>query len=262
MRGVFLGYVLIAAVANFALADYIPGYVWNRQSSWYDGNGDGSTNGNPNVDSMGNPTWEYVALNGGGLGSSNPWYADTTPSVLGTYDTSGGYGWVGGNAYCFQDTLINQWGEAGTPGVIWLNPTDESITVSLNGLVQFSWDNGLSASSDYAIAAENLQTHTAAPLFSTTVSSSGNNSVPINIDDLSLAPDEGLLFTFKGDTTTYLDYYESDSINITLDSVPLPSAVAGGFVLIGGIAIGKIAHRSRRKSSRQKSLHPCSLGLH
>lgn len=226
-----------------ARAQYSPGYIWNRQAVWNGGNGDGGTNGNPNLDSEGNPTWEYVALGGGGIGSSDPWY-DAGPSehsILGTYDTGGGYGWLGGDAFCFQNSLIHQWGQDGAPGVIWLNPTDGPVTVNISGLVQFSWDSGLTASSDYVIATENLQTYAANPLFETTVSPSGSTTVPIDITDVSLAANQGLVFTFRGDVSTYLDYYETDSINVVL----VPEPTTGSLLLIAGM--GMLMRRRRRQ---------------
>jgi hypothetical protein len=231
----FVCAIAVLARIPTAVAQYSPGYIWNRQAVWYGGNGNGGTSGNPNLDSEGNPAWEYVALGGGGIGSSDPWYDASAHSILGTYDTGGGYGWLGGDAFCFQNSLIHQWGQDGAPGVIWLNPTNEAVTVNIIGLVQFSWDAGLSASSDYVIATENLQTYAATPLFETTVSPSGATTVPIDITDVSLAANQGLVFTFRGDVSTYLDYYESDSINVVL--VPEPTSLSllglGGVALLG-----------------------------
>lgn len=221
MRGnIVLATLFVGFLASIATADYIPGYVWNRQASWYGGTGDGTTNGNPNLDSMGNPAWEYIALAGGGLDSSNPWYTDTTPSVLGSYDT-GSYGWVGGDAYAFEDRFYHQHGGPAAPGVEWLNPTNESIMVSIDGTMQFAWEQGAPNPIDYVIAIENLQTHATTMLLQTTVSPSGNPLVSIAIPDLALTPDEGLLFTYRAEGGSVGLYTGYDSVDITLDSVPM-----------------------------------------
>src|SRR5207248_116746 len=89
-----LVFCALIAISNSAShAGYMPGYIWNRQSVWYGGTGDGTINGNPNLDSMNNPTWEYTARGGGGIGSINPWYS-SSPSILGSFATGGGNGWI------------------------------------------------------------------------------------------------------------------------------------------------------------------------
>jgi hypothetical protein len=234
---------VIAILAGAAQAQYSPGYVWNRQAVWYGGSGDGTTNGNPNLDSEGNPTWEYVALQGDGLGSSDPWY-DAGPSdhsVLGSYDTGGGNGWIGGNAFAFQNQFYHQHGGSGAPGVVWLNPTQGPATVNITGEMQFAWEQGASNSVDYVIATENLETFAATPLLETTVSPSGNDIVSINLSDVLLASDDGLIFTYRAEAGSVGLYTGYDSINITL----VPEPVALGVLAMSGAMLMRPRYRRR-----------------
>jgi hypothetical protein len=65
-----LALALLTVAPSISNGSYISGYTWNRQAVWYGGTGDGTQNGNPNLDSMGNPAWRYTARNGATYGSS------------------------------------------------------------------------------------------------------------------------------------------------------------------------------------------------
>jgi hypothetical protein len=226
--------IIQAFFTRSSRAQYYPGYVWNRQAVWNGGTGDGTTNGNPNLDSMDNPAWEYLALGGDGLGSSDPWYTagPSMHSVLGSFD-EGSNAWVGGNAFAFQDRFYHQHGASGAPAVAWLNPTDSPITVNISGQMQFAWEQGAPNPIDYVIATENLTTYAATPLLETTVFPSGSGYVPVNISDVPLSADEGLVFTYRAEGGSVGLYTGYDSINVTL--VPEPATLSP--LLIGGAGL-------------------------
>ena len=215
MRGLLaaLG-VAITVLAVEAQAAYAPGYVWNRQSVWNGGTGDGSINGNPNIDSMGNPAWLYTARNGAALGSA--WWSDPSPSVLGSFTPGGSPAWVGGNAYAFQDRFYHEHGGPAAPGVDWLNPTDGPATVNVSGVVRFDWEQGASNPVDYVIAIRDLETNAASVLFQTTVSPTGNTTVPVSLPAVSLSANQGLAFTYRAQAGSVGLYTSYDAINITL----------------------------------------------
>lgn len=73
---VALGSLLLSG-APAAAVEYSPGYLWNRSQQWTGGTTPGSSAGNPDDDSLGNPVWVHATSVGGGLNSSNPWYAQS-----------------------------------------------------------------------------------------------------------------------------------------------------------------------------------------
>lgn len=71
-----VGSLFALSVSSAALAvDYTAGYLWNRSQQWTGGTVPGSTLGNPDDDTLGNPVWTHAISEGGGLGSATPWYS-------------------------------------------------------------------------------------------------------------------------------------------------------------------------------------------
>lgn len=72
----------VSPVASVEAADYAPGYLWNRSQNWSGGVTPGSTVGNPDDDTLGNPVWVHETTSGGQLGSANPWYAQESELMV------------------------------------------------------------------------------------------------------------------------------------------------------------------------------------
>jgi hypothetical protein len=208
-----------------AFASYSPGFTWNRQADWYGGTGDGTTTGNPNNDSLGNPAWRYAAVGGGGLGSANPWWSQGPGVTLGSFSGGPtGTRWYGGTAICEPPVLILEFGNPHScPLVEWLNPTGGEASVHLSGRFDFAWSLGASSPVEYAIALRNRTTNASSLLFSGGANPSGPLFTTFNFQT-TLQSDESLLFTFRATASSLGFYSMADSFSIQY--IPAPSAVA------------------------------------
>jgi len=139
-------------------AAYDTNFVWRRSADWVPGTIPGSSIGNTSPDKMGNPVWRYEYVTGGGLSSSNPWYAQTGTLMVwddSWYPPYTPYGaWARGYAGPTADPIdppVNQWGMAHSiskthfsadfvPIVKWVNPVDSVTILNIEGMPDIAWE--------------------------------------------------------------------------------------------------------------------------
>lgn len=137
--------------SSFSFAEYQTGFVWNQGNDFQSGTIDGSSLGNPNLDSQGNPAWEYDwVARGNDLYDPNPWYKATSTKMV--WDSS----WFGTSGHLWargDDTLpfitkgslglsafSNANNIADVPVERFINPTNSNIDLSVSGKVVLSWE--------------------------------------------------------------------------------------------------------------------------
>lgn len=171
---------LCIGVASAHAAGYTPGYLWNRSQQWSGGVTPGSSLGNPDDDSLGNPTWVHETTSGGGLNSANPWYAQTSEKMVwDNYWFGNGGQPVWAREYAGQESgpaqnlnvnpPISRWALTHdvsvdfhswqyVPQVRWLNPVGDGALVDIftySGhplTVEWTGGNGLSPNFDVEFA--------------------------------------------------------------------------------------------------------------
>jgi hypothetical protein len=111
---------------------YGPGFVWSRYSDYSGGTTNGLINGNPNLDSLGNPTWYYQSAFGGSLSSGDPWYLHfvsrlvwNTANSQWRADAEGRDPAAGAYSMAQADAMGDGFR---SPVVKWQNPTAESFS--------------------------------------------------------------------------------------------------------------------------------------
>jgi MYXO-CTERM domain-containing protein len=230
---------------------------WQRSTDWVPGTTQGSTEGNPGPVG-GTPVWQYEVAHGGGLGSSNPWYAQ--PTQLMTWDAGWwqtGWGvWSKGDdvsppilagrlVHNVYPTTFDD-----IPMVRWMSPLGNNAHVSVTGTLTVNWNgvNGLGRPVDVDVV---IAKHTAAGvtslLFSDTVSKpnpfpSVGDSVmlPVNLTNILFNAGDSLVISERGHNAVgplgaWVNLY--DSVRI---------APAPGVTAVLGLA-GLAAVRRRRK---------------
>ncbi len=142
--------VVIAATAGPSLAQYTPGFVWNRSADWTGGLLEGQSwlNGNPDRDSKGNMVWaaEYTNV-GGGLNDNDPWYkksrflmqwdANWFGLGFGVWSVQDDFGGLISQA-ALTHTLDSSFFEA--PMARWINPTGAEIQLHITGSTRVVWN--------------------------------------------------------------------------------------------------------------------------
>lgn len=198
-------------------AEYGYGFIWDRSEEYQDGTIQGSSQGNPNLDSMGNAVWSMESTNeaGDGLGGENPWYEGvTTPAV---WDASW-YGrpfgaWAQGNDACacllsdyFEHTLRGEWSYKHVPMVRWLNPVDQPFEMEITGEIEVQWNGEMPADvdTDVIIAHLDVSQGTTTLLYSKVFEKpTSDHSVEILVDTVHIPfiliePGDQLLISGRG----------------------------------------------------------------
>jgi len=166
-RVVFAATVVALALALGAApacAGYYYGFVWDRSADYDPGTTHGSSDGNPNTDTNGNPVWSLESTNaaGDGLGGANPWYQGATQ--LEVWDSSwygGGPTWARGDNVnpgisptSLTHNISNSSLHGNVPLVRWFSPVDESFSLQITGSLTENWrgGGGLSDNVDFDVA--------------------------------------------------------------------------------------------------------------
>jgi hypothetical protein len=259
---------LIILASSFSFAEYLTGFVWNQGTDFQNGTIAGSSLGNPNLDSQGNPAWEYDwVARGNDLYDPNPWYKATSTKMV--WDSS----WFGTSAHLWargDDTLplipkgslglsafSNANNIAGVPVERFINPTNSNIDLSVSGKMVLSWEFFspsvyIPLYADVVLARRHSNTEYTT-LFSGRFTKPHNNAtsewIEIPLDILTnLAVNDEILLSVRS-TEVAINYSTggtgislyTDNLNYTL--VPEPS----NLVLLGMGAFGILALASRRQ---------------
>ena len=246
----------LAAVAGTAQADF----VWHRATDWVPGTIEGTSINNPSTVN-GTATWQYETVRGGGLGSLNPWFAQT--GQLMTWDSAWyatGWGvWSHGdnlNPPILPGRLVHNvdpsvWQDI--PLVRWLSPLTNNSFVDLTGTLTVNWNGvngvGRPVDVDVVIARHNASSNTNSILYSNTVSkpnpfpSVGDSRLlPVSLLHVALNAGDSIVFTQRGQNSVgplsgWVNLYD----DITLTAAPAPGAAA----LLG--MAGLMAARRKRR---------------
>ena len=258
-RAVALCAPVMLAVAG-SIAEARPDYV--RVLNFAPGTNQGSTVNNPSTVN-GQAVWQYESVQGGGLGSLNPWYANTGTLMSWDpqwYQTGWGVWSKGNNAnppilaarlvHNVHSSVYND-----IPMVRWLNPLGNGTQLSITGSFQINWNglNGLGRPDDVdvVIAKFNSSLNTTTPLFTTTVSkplpfpSVGDSvNIPINLTNISLNAGDSIVVTHRGQTAlsplgAWINLYDGVTFHATAVPAPASAALLG----MGGL----FAARRRRR---------------
>jgi hypothetical protein len=152
-------FVSITFIAS-PVFSYESGYVWDRSTDWSGGSIPGTTAGNPDDDSRGNPVWLAEYTTGGeGLSSDTPWYLQK--KTLMVWDDEWWPNGAGSGRWAKEylgdgvDNNINppigRYGMSHdlsprksawefVPVVSWVNPLTESALIKIGGSFDLLWE--------------------------------------------------------------------------------------------------------------------------
>lgn len=230
---------------------------WRRSTDWLPGLTQGSSQNNPSPVG-GVPIWQYEVVHGGGLGSSNPWYAQS--GQLMTWDPAWyatGWGvWSGGNDLnppILAGRMIHNVHTSvydNIPLVRWMNPFGAAAQISIDGTVTINWNgvNGLGKPDDVDVVIAKRSGGDGGSMFllyATTVSkpnpfpSVGDQvNLPINLDHVPINPGDSIVFTERahsaiGPFGAWVNMYDA----LTITAVPAPGSLA--LLGLGGLVAGR-----------------------
>ncbi len=270
---VFLVTCIFSLANSSALAQtYNAGFSWSRAADWTvePNSYAGTANGNPVSDSMGNPVWSYEWVQGGaGLGSSDPWYTQTSQRLL--WDTNWyGQGYpvwsrasVAGNgvsqdynpmvaqSYMLQNLANSPPISSAdqSPLVRWIDPLSQSTLLSITGTLRVEWQGatgGYPVNVDLVIAQES-SAGIFDILFSDTVSKPHNDTttefldVPVSTTTLA-NPGDSLVYSLRANGESSGNWITLDD-PLTITIVPEPAAVA--MLGLGGVVFCALRLRPR-----------------
>lgn len=248
--------VLIAAAGAQARPDYV------RSLNWVNGTSQGGTVNNPSTVG-GQAVWQYETVQGGGLNSANPWYANQGQLMTwdaGWYTTGWGVWSKGdnGNPPILASRLVHNVAAsafADVPIVRWRNPLGDNTTLDITGSLVVNWNglNGLGRPDDVdvVIAKYSSQLNTTVPVYSTTVSkpnpipSIGDSVLlPINLHGITLNLGDSIVVSHRGQQGlaplgAWINMYDG----VTFHAVAAPAPASAALLGMGGLA----AFRRRRK---------------
>lgn len=229
-----------AGAYEYVAPGYPLGFTWDREADWTPGTVASSSQGNPDDDANGQPTWNYEYATGDALASADPWYKSARTALVWDPDWWGAPGvWakavdVGGAAA--SDRLVHVLNAAGRdqiPVARWSNPSGEAQTLDITATVRFNWVNG--ASGDAEIALVNLtEAGEFVPLYTATRNSSGGGwqILSFSIPSLHVEAGGAILLSVRGQGTTgSVALY--DDVVLTID--PDAPAVASTTVNDGNV---------------------------
>lgn len=242
---------LSAALAAFfvpapgATAQYVAGFEWNRAADWLAGSEHGALVNNPGPDSAGSPVWAYEVAKGGGLGSSDPWYAQ--PTVAMTWDSawwdSGHGAWSLGddvNPPISADRMTHNLGvlnHGNMPLVRWTNPVGDGALVKIGGSLITMWTGdgfvGAPTDVDLVIGLFDASESSVSIIYQATLSKplaflSVGDSVESVLDLAPVALDSGdsVLVTLRAQDVLPGRWVALHDSGLTLTLVPGPGSAA------------------------------------
>jgi hypothetical protein len=210
-----LSIAAIAALTIVSHAQYSPGFLWNRQTDWYGGDGGGTSAGNPNRDFFGNFVWHYTTTAGGRLGTVDAWWRRTPGSPLGSFaDPHSGFTrWYGGSTIIYRNEVIHEHGGSACPFIEWWNPTERWISVSVQGTFSFSWYSGAENAVEWAIVRRNRTSGQPELLTSGTATLGGSTNATFDLRT-AVRSDESIAFTIRATAGSLGFYMLNDSISV------------------------------------------------
>jgi hypothetical protein len=256
--------IVVSAAGATASGQYTVGDQWLRAADFVDGPSHGSTAGNPGPGFDGAPVWQYeLATSGGGVGSANPWFKQSSTVMSWDSDWWGiGEGaWSASdnvNPPVFRDRMTHN--IIGShydrvPMVRWVNPGGDDMQVSIDGQYNVLWSGNLlvgdAVDVELVVARERAATGDVDVLFSTLVSkptpglSIGDSvDVPVDLSMVHLDDGDSLIFSGRAtDSKSGLGRWVVISDHLGIQVVPVP---APGTLALLGVAGLSAAGRRRR----------------
>ena len=258
---VLLGLGLMAFAGGVARAAYYQGFVWDRSVDYDPGTTHGSSAGNPNTDTEGNPVWSMESTNaaGGRLGGSNPWYEGATQ--LQVWDSSwygGGPTWARGdnvNPPISSSGLTHNISNAGlhshVPLIRWVNPMIYPTKLDIAGNLTVLWrgGGGLTDNVDFDVAIVQRSGANYGVLYGdlfekpTDDQSWESLTKPVSLPGIWVQPGDEILIGHRGLTPATRAAWPNLQDNLTLQiaaiNVPEPGTLAIWTLLAAtGIAAG------------------------
>ena len=229
---------------------------WHRATDWVPGTVQGSSINNPSTVG-GAATWQYESVRGGGLGSVNPGYAQS--SSLMTWDSNWyntGWGvWSKGdnlNPPVLPGRMVHNvdasvWDDV--PLVRWLSPLGNGSQIDITGTLTVNWNGvngvGRPVNVDVIIARHIAATNSNVLLFSSTVSkpnpfpSVGDSRLlPVSLLGITLNAGDSIMISQRGQNAVgplgaWVNLYDDISIS---SAVPAPGAA--GLLSMAGLQLG------------------------
>ena len=234
--------VAVTVLSTTAMAQYEPGFVWDRSEDWDDGtvNGQSWGAGNPDDDAAGNRVWSYEYVVGGGdLKAADPWYS-LVPQLL-VWDPS----WFGEpGLWAFSDDASPPIGALGSthsirndnfarvPVMRWTNPAGDGLTIDIAGDLILAWSGlggvGTDVDMDVVIAHVDKSEGTTNVLFSDTLSNPAPGEIgaavtlPVDLQGVTVDAGDAIIISHRGREAVGTSHWLNlgDDITITLAGVP------------------------------------------
>ncbi len=283
-RVIRAGLLCLSAAASAHAVAYESGFTWDRSNDWTPGTVPGSTIGNPDNDSRGNPVWQAAYVSGGGgLASATPWYLQQRTLMVWDdewWPNGEGSGrWAKAYLGDGVDNNINppigrygmshdlsprkaEW--ESVPVATWINPLEQSALISVGGKFDLLWE-GRNGSPDLDIevafvkfAADGSHELLYSAVFENPNPNTYNHPFPqittnVSIEPFVVRPGDSISFTARAANAPLASPDDKwilfrDDIKLTyVTAVPEPAAWAmlgAGLFLVAGA-------RNRTLASKQ-----------
>lgn len=245
ISAIVISCAMLAGAVSSAFASYGVGFEWVRQTDWTPGTIGNSTTGNPDDDSLGNPTWFYERSQGGNLASSNPWYAQPRNLQIWSNDTQQWRAGTSDQDPAMEPSLMEQTDVNFTfasPVVLWQNPTGSSLTVNIGVGTNVRSNRIDSNSEEIELAIVEVSSGSVFNVLWSSTETAPDNGViqigsPVVLSNVSLSAGDGILFTsrIKQDSPMSgngsVDWFDAASITI----VPEPATFS--LLLLAGVPL-------------------------